>query len=126
MKLSDVRELFYNRSAKASDIARQLALAGIAVIWIFNVDSKVKHSLPIELYRPLYLFCFCLLLDLIQYIYATIAWALVMHNNKKVHDDHHVNAWKWINVPTWSFFAVKIIILLTAYYFLLLFVIDKV
>jgi hypothetical protein len=126
MKLSYIRDLFDNRSVKASDIARQLGLAGIAVIWIFKADSKTRYSLPVELYKPLYLFCFGLLSDLFQYIYASIAWGIVLSKSGKQNDDDEVNVPGWINVPTWSLFVAKIVFLLIGYYFLLLFVIGRV
>lgn len=36
MTLSDYLASYYELSGKASDVSRQLAFAGIAVIWVFH------------------------------------------------------------------------------------------
>jgi len=44
MNLQDYRDDFYTYSGKASDISRQLAFAGIAIIWIFK--KEVPATVP--------------------------------------------------------------------------------
>ena len=39
MKLKDARASYYEYSAKASDVSRTLSLSGIAIIWVFRVDT---------------------------------------------------------------------------------------
>ena len=42
-KIEDYREDFYFFTGKASEVNRQLAIAGIAVIWIFkNPENRTK------------------------------------------------------------------------------------
>lgn len=40
MKLKKIQEQYYLQTTRASDVARQLAFAGIAAIWVFKTDSS--------------------------------------------------------------------------------------
>jgi sugar/nucleoside kinase (ribokinase family) len=51
MKLSEVRDAYETLSGKASEIARQLSLAGIAVIWIFKSGTDQAPSIDQHLLR---------------------------------------------------------------------------
>lgn len=73
-------------TGKTSEINRTLALAGIAVIWIFNkTNVNGVHELPSELTIPLKWFVFTLLADLTHYFLAGIFWWLhyKYYDNKK-------------------------------------------
>jgi hypothetical protein len=59
---------------KASEINRNLALGGIAVVWIFKNGSESNHLFPTELTTPLLLLVLSLSADLIQYILGGIIW----------------------------------------------------
>ncbi len=59
MKLSDYRETYYEFSGKLSDVSRQLSFAGIALIWLFKLDSTPVPKVPDERNNA----CFCNLLD---------------------------------------------------------------
>ena len=48
MKLSDYRETYYEFSGKASDVTRQLAFAGIAIVWIFKIEEYLIHYLTAQ------------------------------------------------------------------------------
>jgi len=126
MKLTYVRGSFDAFSGKVSDLSRQLALAGIAIIWIFKIDNKVRFNLPNDLYWPLYFLCLSLLTDLFQYIYGTIAWGIVLRNCGKDEDDDNLKVSPRINTPTWILFMLKVLLLLISYYYLLKFLVNKV
>jgi len=126
MKLITVRANFEYFSGKASDLARQLALAGIAIVWIFKVESKTGLVLPKIYHLPLGLFCTGLFADLLQYVYATVIWAGTMTFSGKTQDDDHVKVWSWINVPTWTFFTLKMLAFLIAYVLLLHILITQI
>ncbi len=73
------RELFFgdykSYTTKTSEINRTLALAGVAIIWIFNkTDVHGNLQLPTELITPLKWFVFVLLADLLQYFLAGLIW----------------------------------------------------
>jgi hypothetical protein len=74
MKLEDLREIYFARSAKASDLARQLALAGLAVIWIFKTDTAGAFAVPHELSLPAFLMMLTLGADLMQFACAALLW----------------------------------------------------
>lgn len=73
MKLSEARDFYYFYTGKTSEIVRQLALAGIAVIWIFKTGQV---QLPAELILPLILIALTLVLDLFQYFVAATTWGI--------------------------------------------------
>ena len=46
MKLSEYKKTYEDFSGKASNVVRQLSFAGIAVIWIFKVQSNGSLKIP--------------------------------------------------------------------------------
>ncbi len=62
--LEKFRESYYELSGKASDTARNLAFAGIAIIWIFRTGEGVANKIPQAIFWPLGLFAVALALDL--------------------------------------------------------------
>jgi hypothetical protein len=74
MILADLREEFYSHTGSLSTVNRQLAFAGIAVVWIFVVKKNSEIYIPDGLFWPLVLFIFSLMLDLSQYFYSSIAY----------------------------------------------------
>lgn len=61
-------------SGKAADIARQLALAGIAVVWIFREVVPGGSMLPEGLRVGLILLVATLGLDFLQYVAEFVGW----------------------------------------------------
>ncbi len=85
MKLSEYRETYYEFSDKASAAARQLAFAGIAVIWIFRIEQEAGVGIEPDLLLPLALLALSLAFDLLQYITATFVWGLFQwHQERKL------------------------------------------
>jgi hypothetical protein len=74
MKLEDTRAEYYFHSGKVSEVVRQLALAGVAVIWIFKSEAGGQQRIPGWLIPAGILILFCLAFDLLQYAVATIQW----------------------------------------------------
>lgn len=74
MILQDYRETFYTFSGKASDLNRQLAFAGIAIIWLFKKDNLAGLSIPRELLWPGVLIVLSLGLDMLHYVVASVIW----------------------------------------------------
>lgn len=74
MKLSEARKIYYRRSSLASTSARQLAFAGIAVVWILATNSKVVELPYNTLRAPLLAFVIALALDLVQYYAGAAYW----------------------------------------------------
>lgn len=128
MKLEDARSAYEDFSGRASDIARTLALSGIALIWVFKVDSQNGPQVPQELVVPGIWLVVHLALDLTQYLYATIAWGL-FHRWKEhwrpVAADKDFLAPRAINWPTNAFFYGKVVAVGIAYWYLLAYLLSR-
>lgn len=83
MKISDFRKNNYDYSSqKASEVTRQLAFAGIALVWIFKLGGE-NPKIPGELIAPTFCFALTLAFDLLHYVIATILWVDSVDNTKK-------------------------------------------
>jgi hypothetical protein len=81
MKLSEARECYYSHSGNASAAARQIAFAGIAVVWVFNQpQSGQLLALPDALVMVLLLLCATLACDLLQYAFSAAVAATKKSN----------------------------------------------
>lgn len=65
----DVREV----TAKLSDVSRQAAYAGLAVVWIFKTGDASRYHLARSLIWAGALFALTLAFDIAQYAYAAVA-----------------------------------------------------
>lgn len=75
IKLKDYRDAYYWASGKASDIAGQLAFAGIALIWAFKTENaEGAHILGQELLTSGAIIVLALAFDLMQYVSGTLVW----------------------------------------------------
>ena len=121
--LADYREDYYWFSGKASDVARQLAFAGIAFLWIFRVTTDGGPVIPRDLVLPAVLFALALAFDLLQYISATVIWGWFKRSEEKKlkypDDNPELSAPAWYNWPINSIFAVKLICVVLAYILLI-------
>jgi hypothetical protein len=118
VKLSEYRQVYYELSGKASDVSRNLAFAGIAVIWLFKVGDAAPR-LPVNLMLPLVLFCVGLAFDLLQYVAGVAVWGLFQwHHDQCLSDvsaDPELDAPSWFNWPALTFFVVKLTTIASAY-----------
>ena len=129
MKLEDCRKHYYEYSGKASDILRQLAFAGIALIWIFRVTVHGQAQIPEALSVPAVLFACGLAFDLLQYLFATVMWGgfgRYKELKNKTPRDQEFKAPRWINWPGNTFFFLKTISVLMAYIFLIHFLLSLI
>jgi hypothetical protein len=121
MILKDALENYYTYSGKASEIVRQLGLAGIAIVWLFKQDNKQFAQIPADLKLPLFLIVIGLACDLLQYAVSTLIWGTYHRYKEKsgTSPADEFNAPEPINIPGIAFFTVKIILIIAAYFFLL-------
>lgn len=125
MKISEIRDAYYEATGKVSDIVRQLGLAGVAIIWIFRsgTDSggiPYSHTLKV----PLGYFVISLACDLLQYAYQSLIWGLLNWYYFRKHKKNAVEveiSGKW-NVPALMLFWPKTILTVVAYIYLLEFI----
>ena len=119
MKLPEYRQTFYDYSGKVSDLSRQLAFAGLAVIWIFKKDGATdKLTIPGALTLPLLLLVASLACDVLQYFAGTVVWWL-FYRIKEIRgftDEQELGDHSpWLEAPIWIFFLFKFIFLIVAY-----------
>ncbi len=123
MKLTDTKSAYDTFSGRASDAARQLSFAGIAVIWLLRVGDKTG-GIPFDksLLWPLMGFVLALTCDLAQYTYGSIAWGAFNRRKEKLFgatSDKEFTAPPAINWPTLGFFWVKLLAVVASYSLLL-------
>ncbi|MDB5992604.1 MAG: hypothetical protein JWQ10_4007 [Herbaspirillum sp.] len=129
MKLKDSRDLYYFYSGKVSDISRQLGFAAIAVVWLFKISvtgtaGKINPSLQ----WPLVLVIFSLLMDVVQYLYASAAWGIFnrYQEEKKRKEEDEFLANEIINWPTIFLFWSKVILMAIAYALIARFLLKEI
>lgn len=123
MKLKEAREFYYERSAKVSDLTRQLAFAGIAVVWVYKVGPESHPSVAPDFLPPLILFATALLFDFLQAIWGAGAWGIFSRIREKTYGSSTEaeigdapDAINWISV---FFFWLKVAIILSGFVLLI-------
>jgi hypothetical protein len=128
MQLKDLRESYYEYSRKTSDIARQLGLAGIALVWIFKTDVAGRQVIPPELIPATRFIVIGLALDLLHYVVGTLIWGVYnsLKERSGTGEDAEFSAPRPINWPTIILFWAKIIIMIYAYVLLIRFLVNRI
>jgi len=144
MNLKEANELITNRTAKLGDITRQLALAGIAVIWIFKKDIAGQPAIPRELFTPGILIITSLTLDLFQYGSSSLLWAMYYRIKENEFKGRKSSGRKsdaarieelgkiefeipyWFNRVQYFFFWTKVASIVVAYYYLLKYLLRNI
>lgn len=128
MKLSKYKEDYYFFTGKVSDIVRQLAFAGIAVIWVFKQDSKPLPKIPDAMLLPLALLVLALAADLLQYSIAALIWGRFhRYHEKELIDkteDPDLTAPGYYNWPALFLIFMKSTLVVIAYILLLRYVLG--
>lgn len=81
MKLEGIRDQYYFYTSKASDLTRQLAFAGLAVVWIFRVEQS-SHATRL-MASPTIFLIIALLFDFLQYFYGATFYHLVYESRER-------------------------------------------
>jgi hypothetical protein len=122
MNLDSVEENYRFHTGKASDVGRQLALAGIAIVWIFSgggVSTGAQLQISPDLLRVGLLLVIALAVDLTQYLYGSVAWGafrrLMETRAAKNGVAESFDAPAWINYPTLGCFWTKVSLIAAAY-----------
>lgn len=128
MNLEDSRNNYSYFSSETSRIVRQLGFAGIGIIWLFKTNVDGRQTIPFELVKPALIITVGLALDLLHYIAGTIVWGAFNRYQEKagINEEEEFLAPKQINWPGNTFFWLKIIAMVVAYYFLFQFLTKKV
>ena len=129
MVLGDAKKAYEDLSSKASDIVRQLSLAGIGLIWVFKVSAGTStFALEPPLLRGMAFIFLALFFDLLQYLVGTVTWYLYFRKkeNANTKSDAEFLAPARINTPMWILFGMKAAAMFVAYScFILPFLIRK-
>ncbi len=117
MKLEDARAAYETLSGKASDIVRQISLAGVGLIWIFKSGTGSSLSLDPRLLKAAFFIFLSLLFDFLQYVLGTSIWfAYFRHKEKQgTKEGAEFLAPPQLNWPTWAVFYLKSAMMLVAY-----------
>ncbi len=117
MKIQEYRDAFYLFSGKVSDITRQLAFAGIAVIWLFKKDANGIPKIDEALVFPGLLIVISLSCDLLQYSVGAAIWRYVYRYKEKagVSEDVDVEHSPLLEYPIYFFFVIKVVSLIASF-----------
>jgi hypothetical protein len=129
VKLSDYKQAYYDFSGLASSTSRQLAFAGVAIIWIFKLEQNGGIVLPSSLLIPATLFIAALGADLLHYYVASIIWGVFHRCNEKKQgdssDDPELKAPSFANLISIVLYNIKILLVLIGYIYLLIFGLSR-
>ena len=128
MKLSGALECYHELSAQMSNLSRQLAMAALAVVWIFKSESTGRYHVASPLIIAAALAVLSLACDFMQYAYGRSAWGFIhRHKEKQLGHDQDIefHVRREVNWPSIAFFWTKGLAVLVAYGFLLSFLIGK-
>lgn len=137
MTLKEIRNEVSYFSEKAGIVNQKLALAGIAIIWLFRETSEDKIAIANSLLVSLTFFVTALAIDLIHYsVFAPIYRSYFM---KHMYDGKDKNGKKKLteeetevgqpfktNDLSWVFFFFKILFVIVGYVFLVIGIFDKI
>lgn len=111
-------------SGKSSEINRQLALAGIAIIWVFKGDVAGELIVPITLVPAGLLLIIGLAVDLLHYVIAGEVWKRVTITNEQA-GMAEFTVKPWVNKFGDVLYWVKIVATVIAYGFLIHFLANR-
>jgi len=128
MKLKEYKTESYEFTKQTSDLVRQFAFAGIAIVWIFKFDDSSPHLIPSDLIKPLLFFVSTLIFDLLQYLFPSIIFSiffLVKEKKFNGQTDIDIKAPNWFSVPGWICFVVKVIAISVGFWLLIKYLFVK-
>ena len=116
--LEDFRNAYYESSGRASEIARQISFAGIALIWLFRDEKLGLLSVPNKLLVPAMLLVIALFFDLLQYVVGAAIWGWFARHHEKLgkQQDATLSAPHFFNWPAIFLFWSKHALVLAAYF----------
>lgn len=118
MKLSEIRKDYEDLSGSLSKYNRQLAFAGIGIIWLFRTtDANGSTSIAPEMLTPIFCLVISFAFDLLQYLWQSLWWYLyyLYKREQGSNEDEEVNEPEWPNMIAWGMFTVKVCALMAAY-----------
>lgn len=122
MELKDYKTKSHEYTAKASEIARQLNLAGIGIIWIVKTAFPELKLSDFQLLMPLVLISISLVSDFLQYFIGGVIWIQFYKSKEKagVSKTSDVQSPEWRNRILYGFYYIKFICMFLAYIFIII------
>lgn len=117
MKLEDARGAYEALSGKASDIVRQISLAGVGLIWVFKSVSGTSILLEPQLLRAAFFIFLTLAFDFLQYVVGTTIWFIYYRYKERTgtREADEFLAPPQLNWPMWVLFYLKSAMMLVSY-----------
>lgn len=118
MKLSEIRMAYEDLSGSLSKYNRQLAFAGIGIVWLFRTtDANNNTSIEQQMLTPILCFVISFAFDLLQYFWQSYTWYIFYWFKRKngSQEVDEMDEPEWPNIVAWVFFTVKVCALITAY-----------
>lgn len=131
-KLEEYKQAYYEFTGLTSTSARQLAFAGIAIIWLFRHGEADSLKLPHDLLYPSAFFVVCLAADLFQYFVSSAIWGIFHRVKEKEFEKNSsseeilLKAPAYLNWPNLVFFYLKVLCVFLAYAQLFFFIIKTI
>ncbi|HUO98738.1 MAG TPA: hypothetical protein VMU01_08715 [Rhizomicrobium sp.] len=126
MKLSDIWKEEEAYTKAASDLARQLDFAGIAIIWLFKVEEHGSIHLDMPLLQIALLFVCSLAFDLFQFIAGIAVYRTIGNKREKLAKSAQDGDYPaWVLWPIDVFFWLKLAAVICGYAFLLRYLLSK-
>ncbi len=126
---SNIRDAYNTYTGKLSDIVRQLAFAGIGVVWILRVGTESGGiAFAPQLRNVLLFYVFTLTADVLHYIVGSATWG-VYNTIKEWQDtpeEEEFHAPRIINWIPLTFFWGKVLLCAYATYKLLMYLAVKI
>ncbi len=131
--LLDWLDEFYEDTGTLSTLIRNLAFAGIGLIWIFKNTDLNSDILPKPLVSPLKFIVLGLIFDVGQYLWRSITIYIeykirdIKFSKKQISeaDISDVTMPNYIATGSWVFFSLKIIFVAIAYVLIYKFIIHR-
>ncbi|MCH8904814.1 MAG: hypothetical protein IIA45_12985 [Bacteroidetes bacterium] len=130
-KLESYLERYEYYTRKTSDISRNLAFAGIAIVWIFRTTTHESTSIPTPLIAPLILLVITLGLDLLQYVSGGLIWIGYWKfkqnqlSRKKITLESEITPPRLLPAIIHLFYWTKLVSIGIAYYWLITFLYSE-
>lgn len=117
MKLKEYKNVSHKYTAEASKIGRNIALAGIGIIWIVAQDTEMTLG-DSELTVPLILIACSLLVDFFQYILGGLLWIYfyrIKEKDENLNDESDIKSKSWRSNLLYVLYYIKFSLMIFAF-----------
>jgi hypothetical protein len=125
--IGDVWTYYTDYHKSVNEISRQIAYAGIALIWVFRVTGPGQVHIPKLLFISGFFLILCLFFDYLQYIVGAITYQIYgTYKEKQVTASETFQQPDSLLHPMDALFFLKIIAAIIGYIFAMKYLLDNV